>query len=496
MTCNCNNNESNESNATECNETCPTTCATQTFVNNCGCSSGCGCNPASPGTAVPYYNAAEGCEESHSRVCVSNRYVTGVMMSNTVHMPACNATTFLTIPGLQLINIGVYLWNPIYGYLKVISFDLTTGTVVVENECLVGNAVPGTIIPSCTIFTVVDIPNISTNPCVNNVVNSGSLMVCSGGVMHPLDGSDIGQIPVLIDPVNNIVSFQTIDIPTRICEELTIDLTLIAGNAGPYVLTVTDTATFAPGNILQLNGRTDRFTVVLVTAPTTFTATVDPLPGNEVIPATTPVCHIGCCEDVENLVIQNNTNIYNYVNGLFADPCSWDTSGWIDNSFGGTIGNGQANYEVSVGDGGVDFNGTGILEIHNTSCKLMVAQMLLDYEMSGGFECNIGDYADVVFTPQFGYLMGAAPGGTPVLGNITTLYRHEAFHKAGTIIGTTVKDSYTFFNTRLFTVIAGNYFKYRVGAHFEIPTGTAGVKYKFSATTAMGIRATVRFLAV
>jgi hypothetical protein len=472
MTCNCNDNESNESNATECNETCPTTCVTQTFVNNCGCNTGCGCQPGVAGTAIPYYNAAEGCEESHKRVCIQSQYVTGVSISNTFNMPACNQTAVLVIPGLQLINIGVYLWNTVYGYLKVVSFDFASSSVVVENECLEGNAVPGTTIPACTVFTIVDIPNLAVNACENSIVDSGSLMVCSGGIMHPLDGAEIGQIPVLTDPVNNIVSFQNIDIPTRICEELTIDLTLIAGNAGPYVLTVTDTATFAPGNVLQIGGRTDRFTVVLVTAPTTFTATVDPLPGNEVIPATTPVCHIGCCEQIDLDLGDEITNITNIFNNYVADPCSWDLDARFGHAGAGATGGLTGPDSVYVGSA-VPLAGVALPTLHNTLCVNSRYYVFVSYRVHGNcvITTDLSHWARLRLIPKFAWttgLIGAAPAPVPA-----ALFDWDDYlvYNSGAFIQPMAK-TYTYSKMYILGVIPGNELKMSAQLTVEMPVSS------------------------
>lgn len=427
MTCNC-NDESNESNATECSETCPTTCATQTFVNSCGCNTGCGCNPSTPGTAVPYYNAAAGCEEVHKRVCIQSQYVTGISISNTFNMPACGQTAVLIIPGLQLINIGVYLWNTTYGYLKVTEFDFATSSVVVENECLQGNAAPGTTIPACTVFTIVDQPNLATSPCVASTASSGSLIVCSGGTMHPLDGSEIGQIPVLVDPANNIVQFQDIDIPTRICEELTVDLTLIAGNAGPYVITVTDTSTFAPGNLLQIDGRTDRFTVVLVTGPTTFTATVSPVPIDEVIPATTPVCHISCCE-------QNTVDFDYFIN----NPTTWVLTGRF--ALGASATNSLGYNPFPLPTPAFTYTPALTLTIPNPNSNNMYLTVLNRYEADFGL-INVANPEWVKYQLRPQSVVNFCPIGTGthgVLSSLGDITRHRSYIKA---YGSHVPDVY------------------------------------------------------
>lgn len=150
----------------------------------CGCGGGCGkdevntnlndapcdtspvgqavsscCNQCkTPNSAVPFYAQARAVQESHTLTVVQEQYVTGITIANTFNIPACSATAVLVVPGLQRIIIGSYLWNPNYGYLKVISFDPANSMVVVENTCVNGPVLVGTAVPSCTLFTVVDTP--------------------------------------------------------------------------------------------------------------------------------------------------------------------------------------------------------------------------------------------------------------------------------------------------------------------------------------------------
>jgi hypothetical protein len=80
-------------------------------------------------------------------------------------MPACDASVTIYIPGVQQLQVGGYLWNVTYGYLQIVSFDFSTGTAVVKNNCEDDNASPGTQIPECTMFNVVDPPYDNTGVC-------------------------------------------------------------------------------------------------------------------------------------------------------------------------------------------------------------------------------------------------------------------------------------------------------------------------------------------
>lgn len=259
-------------------------------------SCGCSCTPATP---VPYYKQANSCEQSHKQIIVQNQYALGVTTVGSVVMPLCNETVTLVIPGLQLIGVGSYLWNPTFGYLKVVSFDVANQTVLVENECQEGNAAPGTTIPACTVFSGVDTPIGVNNPCDQQAVTSGALLVCSGSDSRPLASSTAGQVPVSTG-TGNEVAFQTLDIPSLSCTTLSVDLSLILGNTGPYTIIVADTSIFSVGDIVKIDSRTDRFTVTHITSGIQFEATLAPAPaGYDVITAGTAVCLAPCCEQLE-----------------------------------------------------------------------------------------------------------------------------------------------------------------------------------------------------
>lgn len=298
MTCSCGNPMCDGTccnNAACCSDT---TCNTGNIVSvsNAACVTDCGCLPATP---IPYYNSAPGCEETHSRLVIQNQFVTGLSIATAFNMPACDGTAMLTIPGLQLVSLGSYLWNTAYGYLKIESFDYASSTIIVKNECQDGNIAAGTAIPACTIFNVVDTPVGIDNPCTNSPVATGALVVCADGVAQPLDAASVGQIPVVTNAATNEVEFQSLEIPERVCVELLADITLIPGNAGPYTLNVASTSGYTLNTILQIAGRADRFTVQTTPDITHATAIVSPVPGGfEVIPSGSDVCLAPCCEQV------------------------------------------------------------------------------------------------------------------------------------------------------------------------------------------------------
>jgi len=122
-----------------------------------GCT--CGCNPCNCGLSLaPYYNEVPGCQESHIKVCSNLSYTAVVTAGTAFNMPACGQSITVTFPGLQKLQVGSFLWNTTFGYLQVTAFDCVNETATLYNDCQPDNAAPGTRIPACTPFNVVDPP--------------------------------------------------------------------------------------------------------------------------------------------------------------------------------------------------------------------------------------------------------------------------------------------------------------------------------------------------
>lgn len=139
---------------------------------------------------------------------------------------------------------------------------------------------------------------IDSNPCTNDPVTIGTLMVCKDGIMQPISGP-LGSSPVLIDADTNEVQMQLLDVETRVCAVLTSCVNLLTGIAA-YTLAVDDSSVFAIGDILVIEGRTERYTVTGVPDSTHIEVTVDPVPTeNEEFGCDSPfICLAPCCEQI------------------------------------------------------------------------------------------------------------------------------------------------------------------------------------------------------
>lgn len=116
------------------------------------------CAPAVPASPTPYYECASPCPENHNSRVVLQQFNADIKVQNTWNIPACGEEATITVIGLKSINLGSYIWNQTYGYFEVVGFDTGSGQVTIENHCNEGNAVAGTTVPACTLFTVVDPP--------------------------------------------------------------------------------------------------------------------------------------------------------------------------------------------------------------------------------------------------------------------------------------------------------------------------------------------------
>lgn len=228
------------------------------------------CDDASAGcsTCVPETS----CEGHGSSTLIKNFDAT-VKVANSWIVPNCGGSAVLSIVCLSQILVGSYLWNPNYGYFKVVSYNSVTNKVTVQNDCIVGNTIPGTPVIAGSLFVISDSP-------------------------FPL---------------------------SEACTELTVALSLAIGTT-TYTLTVGDTSAFALYDVLQIAGRTDYlFQVSAVTSSTQVQVFVYPaITLNEVLPLASTVCLFTPCINYEyrdavatGVVTNLGTATINYGSSVF-----------------------------------------------------------------------------------------------------------------------------------------------------------------------------------
>lgn len=159
-------------------------------MGNCGCGNcgalpgvPCGCLPATPvstipccddafrdcggsrlpATAAPFYDNTPVCEEDHCKQVTVREYLVSLPIASAWNVPACNNFATVSVPGLKAIEVGSYLWNSTYGYFEVTAFNKAAQQITIQNGCNDGNAAPGTLIPSNSLFVVAPPPGNSGN---------------------------------------------------------------------------------------------------------------------------------------------------------------------------------------------------------------------------------------------------------------------------------------------------------------------------------------------
>lgn len=148
--------------ATQCSTPVVGTCST----TRCSCNSNpcqCGTGACITSAPTPFYNQAGGVQENHNTTVIQQSFIASIATNSSFNVPACDENATITLPGLQKIQIGSYLWSAFYGYFQVISFDYVSNQVVIKNVCIAkcdgsAYASPGTLVPACSLFNVTDPP--------------------------------------------------------------------------------------------------------------------------------------------------------------------------------------------------------------------------------------------------------------------------------------------------------------------------------------------------
>lgn len=261
MGCGCNGGGgSNEINTQTCQgaSNCPQAVATV--------SCGCGCSPCQCGQKgtlpTPYYNQAPGVEECHKQVVIQQSFVTAISTVTAFNMPACNTTAVITIPGLTKMQVGSYIWNVTFGYLLVVGFDYVNQQVTVKNECTAGNAAPGTAVPACTMFNVVDPPGIGGGGGQIGVFLATDFVAPANGNCIDINVTGVAGLTVgsNVQVSSGIYLLSAIVSPTiiTICNEGSgvIHGTVVVAldGSGQYIVPITPLSTNACLNAAQLTG--------------------------------------------------------------------------------------------------------------------------------------------------------------------------------------------------------------------------------------------------
>lgn len=90
--------------------------------------------------------------QDHARHLVVHQYVGCIKIPNAWAVPNVDEILWLDTPALVDVLTGSCLWNPDFGYFKIVSFDREGQKIGVQRKIVEGTALAGVAIPSCTKF--------------------------------------------------------------------------------------------------------------------------------------------------------------------------------------------------------------------------------------------------------------------------------------------------------------------------------------------------------
>jgi hypothetical protein len=138
----------------------------------------CGCTNRSSSRCVTTCTPCDTTSTECADIC------TALAVDNSWNIPACGSDAVLSVPGLTSVLIGAYVYNPTYGWYKVVGFNSTNGPITVRNECVEGNEAPGTTVPAGTTFAFSPPPSTVATSVTTDFV----IPACAGSVMIEISG--------------------------------------------------------------------------------------------------------------------------------------------------------------------------------------------------------------------------------------------------------------------------------------------------------------------
>lgn len=108
----------------------------------------------------PYYEKVSNeVIQNHESIIVKSCYPIGIRSADSWNVPAVDES--ISIKFLEIVDVvvGIYLFNPSYGYFKITGWNPETSTITIQNEDgFEDNVVPGTYVPESTLFVAVPKP--------------------------------------------------------------------------------------------------------------------------------------------------------------------------------------------------------------------------------------------------------------------------------------------------------------------------------------------------
>lgn len=184
------------------------------------------CGPIIIDSCNPCYPTLD-CGNCTSLTRISSQQA-DLIIEDAWNVPKCGNRITVTYEGTSKIAVGTYLYSSTYGYFQIIAVDTTANTITIQNNCI-GNPLTsfGSLIPSCTAFSLVDAPaNLEDQGCLPYLTAdfiSPKVGQCSTMQLTSLAGMSVGTI-ISLNPAPNY--------QYRITEIYPLTNTVLACNEG------------------------------------------------------------------------------------------------------------------------------------------------------------------------------------------------------------------------------------------------------------------------
>lgn len=93
--------------------------------------------------------------EDHARHVILHQYTGCIVVENTWAIPLNSTQVRLSIPAVIDMMVGCCIWNPAYGYFRVVAFDKLAQRIDVVRKQHQQTRDPGVTVPGCTKFIIV-----------------------------------------------------------------------------------------------------------------------------------------------------------------------------------------------------------------------------------------------------------------------------------------------------------------------------------------------------
>lgn len=108
----------------------------------------------------PYYvDPKNSLTQDHAAIFEDTKFAAGIEIGEEFVVPSIGTDIQICVENLTNVVIGSYVWNPAYGYLKIVHWDECLKKIGLLTEDISGAAIPGTVVSEGTLFTV------SPRPC-------------------------------------------------------------------------------------------------------------------------------------------------------------------------------------------------------------------------------------------------------------------------------------------------------------------------------------------